>query len=38
VVLDINRGFDDEFYEPTTRVPVEQVDGRWYLSRPLLVH
>jgi len=38
VVLDINREYPDEHYEPTSTEPVEQVDGTWYLSRPLLVH
>jgi hypothetical protein len=38
VVLDVNRGFPGEFYQPTDLVPVEQVDGRWYLARPLLAH
>jgi hypothetical protein len=37
VVLDINRGYADEYYQPTTTEPVEQVDGVWYLSRPLLI-
>ena len=36
VTLDVDRGYPDEFYQPTTRVPVEQVDGRWYLVEPLL--
>jgi hypothetical protein len=36
VALDVNRGYPDEFYQPTTRVAVEQVDGRWYLAEPLL--
>ena len=36
VVLDVNRDYPDEFYEPTTRVQVEQEGGRWYLSAPLL--
>jgi hypothetical protein len=36
VALDVNRGYPDEFYQPTTRLPVEQVDGRWYLAEPLL--
>ena len=36
VVLDVDRDYPDEFYQPTTRVPVEQVDGRWYLVEPLL--
>jgi hypothetical protein len=35
-VLDVNRDYPDEFFEPTARVPVEQADGRWYLSAPLL--
>jgi hypothetical protein len=38
VVLDVNRHYPDVFYQPTARVPVEQVDGRWYLSQPLLAH
>jgi hypothetical protein len=38
VVLDVNRNFPDVFYQPTSRVPVEQLDGRWYLSEPLLEH
>ena len=36
VVLDVNRDYPDEFYEPTTRVAVQEQDGRWYLSAPLL--
>ena len=36
VALDVNRGYPDEFYQPTPRVPVQQVDGRWYLVEPLL--
>ena len=36
VTLDVDRGYPDEFYQPTTRVPVVQVDGRWYLVEPLL--
>ena len=35
-VLDVDRAYPDEFYQPTTRVPVEQFDGRWYLAAPLL--
>ena len=35
-VLDVNRDYPDEFYQPTARVPVEEVDGQWYLSVPLL--
>jgi hypothetical protein len=37
VVLDVNRGYADEYYQPTTTEPVEQVDGVWYLARPLLM-
>ena len=37
VVLDVNRGYADEYYQPTTTEPVEQVDGVWYLARPLLL-
>src|SRR5215813_2957182 len=36
VVMDVNRDFPADFYQPTTRVPVEDVDGRPYLSAPLL--
>ena len=36
VSMDVNRGYPDEFYQPTTRVPVSQVGGRWYLDAPLL--
>ncbi|HEV7664307.1 MAG TPA: hypothetical protein VGQ62_12275 [Chloroflexota bacterium] len=35
-ILDVNRAFPDEFYQPTTRVPVEIVDARPYLAAPLL--
>jgi hypothetical protein len=34
--LNVNAAFPDQFYQPTTRVPVEEFDGRWYLSTPLL--
>ena len=34
--MDVNRDSPDQFYQPTTRVDVEQVDGRWYLAAPLL--
>jgi hypothetical protein len=34
--LDVNRDYPDEFYQATPRVAVEQVDGRWYLTVPLL--
>ena len=36
VVLDVDRDYPDEFYQPTTRVPVEPFEGRWYLAAPLL--
>jgi len=36
VVLDVNRAWPDEFYQPTARVEVVQDGGRWYLARPLL--
>ena len=36
VVLDVNKAFPDEFYQPTTKVMVEEFNGRWYLSAPLL--
>ena len=35
-VLDVNRGYPDEFYQPTTTVAVSEFDGRWYLAAPLL--
>jgi alkyl sulfatase BDS1-like metallo-beta-lactamase superfamily hydrolase len=35
-VMDVNRDYPADFYQPTTRVPVEDVDGRPYLSVPLL--
>ena len=35
-VLDVNRGYPDEFYQPTTTVAVTVADGRWYLAAPLL--
>ena len=34
--LDVNAAFPDQFYQPSTRVRVEELDGRWYLSSPLL--
>ena len=34
--LDVNRAYADEFYQANPRVSVEEVDGRWYLSAPLL--
>jgi hypothetical protein len=37
VVMDVDRGYADQFYSPTTRVPLERgADGRWYLAEPLL--
>ncbi len=36
VVMDVNRDFAGEFYQPTPRVPVEEVEGRPYLAAPLL--
>jgi hypothetical protein len=35
-IMDVNRNYPDDFYQPTTRVNVEEVDGRWYLATPLL--
>jgi hypothetical protein len=34
--LDIDRAYPDQYYQASTRVPVEEVDGRWYLSAPPL--
>ena len=36
VAMDVNRGYPDEFYQPTPRVRVEEVGGREYLAAPLL--
>jgi len=36
VVMDVNRGYPDQFYQPTTRVKVTFEDGRLYLAEPLL--
>jgi hypothetical protein len=36
VIMDVDRDFPEQFYQPTTRVPLSQVDGRWYLAAPLL--
>ena len=36
VDLDVNREFEDEFYQATPRVALEAVEGRWYLAAPLL--
>jgi hypothetical protein len=35
-IMDVDRGYPDQFYQPTTRVPVVEVDGRWYLEAPFL--
>jgi hypothetical protein len=35
-IMDVNRTYTDEFYQPTTHTPVERADTRWYLSAPLL--
>jgi hypothetical protein len=37
VVLDVNRGYPGEYYQPTSRVAVHNVGGRWFLSQPLLI-
>ena len=36
VVLDVDRTEPEAFFRSTTRVPVEEHNGRWYLSEPLL--
>lgn len=36
VVMDVNRGYPEFFFQPSTRVSLEQHDGRWYLAEPLL--
>lgn len=36
VAMDVNRGYPDFFFQPTTRVGVVEADGRWYLAEPLL--
>lgn len=36
VIMDVNRGYPDFFFQPSTRVSLEQRDGRWYLAEPLL--
>jgi hypothetical protein len=38
VQLDVDRGNADQFYQPTARVDVQEVDGRWYLGAPLLAN
>jgi hypothetical protein len=35
-VLDVDRDYPDEFYQPTTRVAVANLSGHWYLEAPLL--
>ena len=37
-ILDVNRDFPDDFYQPTTRVNVEEFEGRFYLAKPLLAN
>jgi hypothetical protein len=37
-ILDVNREFPEDFYQPTARVPVQEFDGRWYLAKPLLAN
>jgi len=34
--MDVNRAYPDQFYQAAPRVSVEEVDGRWYLTAPLL--
>jgi hypothetical protein len=34
--MDVNRAYPDQFYQAAPRAAVEEVDGRWYLSAPLL--
>lgn len=36
VIMDVNRGYPEFFFQPATRVSLEQRDGRWYLAEPLL--
>ena len=36
VNMDVNRGYEDEFYQPTSRVGVTAEAGRDYLAMPLL--
>lgn len=36
VVLDVDRTDPEAFFRSTTRLPVEERNGRWYLSEPLL--
>jgi hypothetical protein len=35
-IMDVNRAFPEDFYQPTATVSVTQVDGEWYLATPLL--
>jgi hypothetical protein len=35
-ILDVNRAYPDEFYQPTTRVKVERFNDQWFLAAPLL--
>ncbi len=36
VLMDVNKGYAGEYFQPTTRVEVRRVEGRWYLEEPLL--
>jgi hypothetical protein len=36
VVIDVDRGFPGEFYQASRSVPLERLNGRLYLQRPLL--
>lgn len=36
VAMDVNRGYPDFFFQPTTRVGLVEAEGRWYLAEPLL--
>ena len=38
VTMDVNRDSPGDFFQPTTRVGVVQVDGRWLLAQPLLAN
>jgi hypothetical protein len=35
-VIDVDRAFPDQFYQATTRVPVQESGGSWFLGQPLL--
>ena len=36
VLMDVNRGYPADFYQPTTHIGVEYLNGQVYLSEPLL--